>query len=818
VQSLGELLRRHRTGLGLTQAALADRAGLSEQAISVLERGTRRRPRVDTIRALTTALGLNAADAAEFMAVAGAKSHQDRAPAADTRRPAAFDSLPMPWQLPPAIPDFTGRAAQIEAVLSALRDPDGSRSGAVGLIAVTGMGGIGKTALAVRAAHRLVDSYPDGQLYLNLRGYGPGKPIATSDALGQLLRSLGLDLQLIPEGVEEAAALLRSQLAGRRMLMLLDNATDIHQVLPLLPGSPGSAAIITSRGSMAALPGARQIRLDVLSETESVDLLSGVAGLDRVAAEPRAAERLTHFAGRLPLAVRLIGARLAARPTWPIQHLVDVLQDEGRRLDCLGSDETGVRASIAGSVRFLESSDRDLDRKAARALPILSVPDGSDLHTVVAAHLLDVPVRQADVILERLVDLNLLDAAAPERYRFHDLIRAYARELADQSLTQAEQHAGLERVMRFYIGFAWACQSLTHEASQRLGLAMTRIKPVPALRDTASALRWLDDEQRNLMDRFRQASTTSLAGSALFPELALALFGYNDARSRWTEMRELSRGAVEVAEQLNLPLMAAWLEHDNAIPKVELGDFEPARAHLLKALTMFRAVSDIAGQARCCSSLSHVLERLGRTDQALSMIHQALKLSRRLDDKSVEGVTHLALGGLHNRLGDFAEADRAFAESVRLAEHSGDHRSLAKRHLNAGISHVANRRFDNAIESLLRSIEVSGRIGDGSAQAESREILTMAFAGKGEFAAAEEHARSGIQLARAYRNRLREGRLLLQLAKISAATGDSHRARKLLIEAIPTLHAAADKVEREALDLLDLLGRAESYTYRPNFA
>ncbi len=468
-ESLRELLRRYRTRASLTQAGLAERAGLSEQAVSVLERGTRSRPRIDTVRALTAALGLNAEEAEEFLAAARGKGRKVRT-APDPDVPAAVNSLPMPWQLPPAIPDFTGRSAQIEAMLSALRDPSG-RNGAVGLIAVTGMGGIGKTALAVQAAHKLVNSYPDGHLYLNLRGYGPGRPMSTGDALRQLLRSLGLDPQLIPEGVEEAAALLRSQLAGRRALLLLDNATDVRHVMPLLPGSPGSAAIITSRGSMSALSGARQIRLDALSESESAQLLSGVIGQDRVAAEPAAAESLTLLTGRLPLAVRLIGARLAARPNWPIQHLVDLLRDEGRRLDGLGPDETGVRASIASSVRFLETSDRGLDREAARALPMLSVPDGSDLLTVVAAQLLDIRVRQADSVLERLVDLNLLDSVAPERYRFHDLIRTYARELAEQSLTQAERVAGLERILRFYIGCAWTCHELTHASRARRAAA-----------------------------------------------------------------------------------------------------------------------------------------------------------------------------------------------------------------------------------------------------------------------------------------------------------------------------------------------------------
>lgn len=812
-ESLSELLRRFRIRAGLTQAALAEKAGLSEQAISVLERGTRSRPRVDTIRSLTAALDLGAADAEEFLAVARGKSSRPRPAATAPESPVATDALPMPWQLPPAVPDFTGRVAQIEAILSVLRIPPGMTSDAVGLVTVTGMGGIGKTALAVQAAHKLADSYPDGHLYLNLRGYGPGRPMTTDDALRQLLRSLGLDVQLIPEDVEEAAGLLRSQLAGRRVLMLLDNAADVPHVLPLLPGSPGSAAIVTSRGSMATLPGARQIRLDALSEIEAVALLTGVIGQARVAAEPGAAESLARFAGRLPLAVRLIGGRLAARPTWPIRHLVDLLHDEERRLDTLGSDETGVRASIASSVRFLEFSDRDLDHRAARALPLLSIPDGADLLTVVAAHLLDIPYHQADAILERLVDLNLLESVAPERYRFHDLIRTYGRELAEASLSPVERDAVLERVLRFYLGFGWACQARTHESSPRLALATIHIEPLRATADSISALRWLDDEQRNLMDRFHQAAASSLAGTALFPELALALFGYNESRSRWPEMRELSQGMVDLATKLDQPLMAAWLEHDKAIPDVETGDLEPAAEHLALALERFRSLSDVTGQARCLTSLSHVLERLGQTDKALALTNEALVLSRRLEDRSVEGVTYLALGTLHNQLGDFAAADDAFAHSFQLAQRARDRRSLAKRYLNAGISHLLSGRFDRAIESLLASEEMSGQLSDGNAQSESKEILAMAFASKGEFETAEQHLLSGLKLSKTYKNTLREGRTLLQLAKISAATGDVARAIDLTNEALVVIHNVSAKAEREGTQLLDQLTRGETYTY-----
>jgi tetratricopeptide (TPR) repeat protein len=624
--------------------------------------------------------------------------------------------------------------------------------------------------------------------------------MSTGDALRQLLRSLGLDVQLIPDGVEEAAGLLRSQLAGRRVLMLLDNAADVAHVMPLLPGSPGSAAIITSRGSLATLPGARQIRLDALSASESVELLTGVIGQSRVAAEPDAAEILASFTGRLPLAVRLIGGRLAARPAWPIQHLVNLLHDEKRRLDSLGSDDSGVRSSIASSVRFLESSDRELDREAARALPMLSVPDGSDLLTVVAAHLLDLPVRRADAILERLVDLNLLESVAPERYRFHDLIRAYAREQADLSLTPAARDAGLERILRFYAGFAWACQAKTHPASPRLALATVTFAPPPAIRDTESALSWLDAEQRNLMDRYSQATASSLSG-------------FHEARSRWVEMREMGLGAADLAERLGLRTMAAWLEHDSAIPEVENGSLEVGAARLLKALEMFRALGDRAGQARAATSATHVLGRLDRVAEALELGTEALRLSQELGEPTVEGVSYVALGGLYDRNGDYALADEAFRHGISLAERSGDLRSVGKRYLNIGFSHLLVGRSEDAIEPLHQSIEAGKRSRNDDLQSQGWQCLAAVYASQGHYGRAHECIEEGIQLVRVLGNRLREGCFLLEHGKVSAAAGDSIAAVQYLRSAVAVLQGISPHFQAAAEDLLDVVELGEKYTY-----
>ncbi|TCC09910.1 XRE family transcriptional regulator [Kribbella soli] len=811
--TLSELLRTFRIRAGLTQAALAEKAGLSEQAISVLERGTRSRPRIDTVRSLTAALALTPTEADQFLSVARGKGKQSGAP----RRPepsATADASLVPWQLPPAARDFTGRAAQLDAILSVLRNLTGT--GPVGLVAVTGMGGIGKTTLAVQAAHKLTDSYPDGHLYLNLRGYGPGDPMSVADAQRQLLRSLGADPQRVPADVEEAAGLLRSRLAGRRMLVLLDNAADASQVLPLLPGSSGSAVIITSRGSLATLPGARQIHLDALSEAESVELLSGVVGEARIAAEPQAAKSLAGISGRLPLAVRLIGGRLTARPNWPIQHLVTLLEDEERRLDSFGSDETGVRASITSSVDFLEHSERPLDREAARSLALLSIPDGSDLVVAVAASILELPAHRTEAILDRLVDLNLMEAVAPERYRFHDLIRAFGRERSDDTLDQDQRDAVLERVLRFYADFAWAVQSRSHPTSPRIAMATTPFSPLPATTSAESAAGWLDAEHRNLMDRYHQAIASGLATALIIPELTLALFGYHEYRSRWVEMGEMCRAALGVAETSGLQLMAAWLEHDSAIPEVETGSLEAAANHLLRALELFRAIPDLHGQARCCTSAAHVLGRLDRVVEAIELATEGLEISRQLADTTVEGVSYLALGGLYDRNGDYALADDAYRRGIALAEASGDLRSVAKRYLSTGFSHLLVGRTDDALEPILQGLEVARRGKNKELQSQALQHLAAVFALRGEYRKAHETVEEAIDLIRPLGNRVRLGYFTLELGRIGLAAGQFTAAARYLQDSIEILHDLSPHLEIAARELLDVARREQPqpYSYR----
>jgi transcriptional regulator with XRE-family HTH domain/tetratricopeptide (TPR) repeat protein len=795
-EDLGALLRRHRTGAGLTQAALAEKAGLSEQAVSMLERGSRRRPRVETIHALGKALGLDdAAVEALSLAARGARRAQPAASSEPTGH-----VIEVPRQLPPTLSDFTGRADELDLLRQTLTRADGA-PGTVRMVAVTGMGGVGKTALAIHAAHLAADKFPDGQLYLDLRGYGPGDVISPLEAFGQLLRSLGVDDRAIPDGVSEAAALYRSRLAELRMLILLDNANGAGQVTPLLPGAPGSAVIVTSRRALTTLPGFRQVSLAPLSEAESVELLARIAVGSQVSPQSAAARSIAQLTGHLPLAVRLIGARLAARPSWPVEYVVEQLEDEHRRLDELGTGESGVRASIAGSVEFLATSNDKLDQQAATALDLLGLPNTSDLITLTAAHLLGEPVEHTEQMLERLVDLNLLESIGPGRYRFHDLILDFARERAHQVLSEGVRTDALSRLLRLYTGVAWKCQQFTHPNSHRLPLASPLPASLPDFPDAQGALNWLDKESPNLVELFRQANRLDALRS-LIPELALAMFGYYESRNRWSEMRAADIAGREIAGELGFARIAAWLEHDLAIPAVEHGNFELARTHMLTSLEMFRAISDLPGEGRCLSSLSFVHSLMARFDEALTWAEESLRHSRQVGDELLEGLSHLALGKLHALRGEADLAKQFFDLTILQAEQSGNLRSLAKRHLTAGQSYMSAGRDDLAVPAILAGLAIFDRLGFGNPQAEAHQFLATIYLKAGRLSEAAAQAKMGLSLARTYTDRQREGLILIELGRIRAAQHDITTARSLWHQAAVLLHPILPKDEATALQLL----------------
>src|SRR6201996_1828039 len=420
----GAWLRDQRGACGLTQEDLAERSGVSVRAIADLERGRTRKPYPSSVRALVAALGLPEAAGNDLVA-----RHRTGDDTADNAAGAAGGE-DVPRQLPTRVPHFAGRASEL-TLLDGLLDEAASDqvTGATGVVisAIGGTAGVGKTALALHWAHRVAHRFPDGQLYANLRGFdaGNGKPADPADVLRGFLDALSVHPEQLPADVEGLAGLYRSVLAGRRMLVLLDNAADVAQVRPLLPASPECLVIVTSRRDLAALAareGAQLLQLDVLTEQEANELLVTRLGKDRAAQEPWAVTQLATLCARLPLALSVVVARAAAAPKLPLSSLAAELTELGR-LDALDAGDPAANVRIVLSLSY-----RHLPETAARMFRLLGLHPGPDISAAAAASLAGVPVAAARVALRDLTRASLLMEVAPGRFAFHDLLRSYAAE------------------------------------------------------------------------------------------------------------------------------------------------------------------------------------------------------------------------------------------------------------------------------------------------------------------------------------------------------------------------------------------------------
>jgi DNA-binding SARP family transcriptional activator len=554
----------------------------------------------------------------------------------------AAPRMPVPQQLPTDADGFTGREAALATIAELFGEADASARQSVRICAIAGMAGVGKTALAVNAAGRLAERFGDGQLYVDLHGATAGlRPLPPLEVLGRFLRALGTDPAAVPSGLEEAAALFRSLVAGRRLLVVLDDAADAAQVRPLLPASPGCGALVTSRRVLASLAGAQHVQLDVLTEPEAVELLGRLAGPQRLAAEPDAAAAVARLCGHLPLALRIAAARLAARPAWPVAALAQRLADARGRLDELELADLGVRASFQVSYQQLSDSPDALDRAAADAFALLGLPDGPELATPAAARLLDVGEQAAGRALERLADAHLLETPATGRYRLHDLLRLYARELA-QHHPLPERAAAMGRAMGFYAATTWHSLQLLRPGDHRLARADDRWrKDALAFADAQAALAWLEAERPNLLTAVEQAATCPGAPAELAIQLAHALFGYFWARNYWDDLVQVNQTALRVARQLGDRGAEAQALNDLGIVHRCQGRFEQAVGCQQQSLAVFRELGMAQGQAESLRELGETLRAVGQPEQARAHWHQALTIFEHLGTADADQVRAL---------------------------------------------------------------------------------------------------------------------------------------------------------------------------------
>ena len=417
-----------------------------------------------------------------------------------------------PAQLPADIADFTGRDEQVKRLSDLLSGPGpGGDPGAVRIAVVAGAGGLGKTSLAVHAAHRVRRRFPDGQLYVDLLG-ATAAPLPPGDVLARFLRDLGVDGRDIPVDEDERAARYRTTLARRRMLVVLDNARDAAQVRPLLPGSASSAVLVTTRSRMPDLASTKLVDLHVLDDDEALKLFVKVVGEERAAAEPEATAELLDACAGLPLAIRICAARLVTRSGWTIRAMAGRLHDEHRRLDEMRAGDLAVRASFEVSFTSLPPSTDKQGIDPARAFCLLGLWQGPSISSAAAAALFDVPEYSAEDALEVLVDTHLLESVATDRYRFHDLLRVYAAERAADDLLAAERDAALIRLLTWYMRTADAAATAVAPRRYNIPLEAAEDDVPPLSFATAEeALAWYDGERANLVAATRQAAQAGLA-------------------------------------------------------------------------------------------------------------------------------------------------------------------------------------------------------------------------------------------------------------------------------------------------------------------
>ncbi|MBM7173547.1 winged helix-turn-helix domain-containing protein, partial [Streptomyces sp. G44] len=593
-------------------------------------------------------------------------------PLAAQARPAQALPAQTPAQLLPDVPDFAGRETEVGLLKETLR---GAVTGsAMAVATLTGLGGVGKTALAVHVAHALREDFPDGQLYVDLRGADPAPGVDSGSALTGFLRALGVSESAVPDGLDQQTALYRSLLAGRRVLVLLDNARDTAQVRPLLPGTPGCAVLVTSRSRTITLSGARLVDVETMDEREALGLLSAMIGGDRVAAEPAAARELVATCGGLPLAVRIAAARLAARPGRSVADLAARLRDEHRRLDELRVDDLGVEATFRLGY---EALDADL----ARAFRMVSLCYMPSFCRGAAGALLDVPDEVAETAVERLVDAGLMELHGEDRYRFHDLVRLFARRRCERHESPRERADARLRFLDYVLATVVTAVRHLKPHSVLPALLHRPASPGKDLPDEAAARDWLvvahtrlyaaaENALRHIPDAARDDGG---APSGLRPtvDLLIAWSHLLVGTARHRDLEPLAELALDIARRHGDDLAAARALRLLGAPHYGTETFGRAERTLRESLRLAATAGDPLVGAEGTHELGIVLMGTGRPEAALEQLRLAYARFGALGGHSdrIRVLSHMAR--VHVSLGRWAEADTALTEAVRQARQAG---------------------------------------------------------------------------------------------------------------------------------------------------
>ena len=673
---------------------------------------------------------------------------------------AAGDAVPAPRQLPVHTRFFVGRGHELE-VLAELLDSASVGGGAVVISAVDGAAGIGKTTLALHWAARHGDRFPDGQLYVDLRGFGPsGGPVDPGEALRGVLGALGVARERMPSTVDELIGLYRRSTADRRILVVLDNACDSEQVRPLLPSGPGCFTVVTSRRRLDGLivrEGARPLALGVLADADAFALLRRQLGADRVAAEPEAARDVVVHCGGLPLALAVVAARAAAHPDFPLRALADELANERTRLDALdtGDEAVSVKAVISWSCERLTPAAR-------RLFELLGLHPGPEVSVPAAASLAGVTVREARACLRELSGMNLLVEHRPSRFSLHDLVHTYAREVVAERVDAPARRTAAHRLLDHYL------HTVKEVESVRAPYRDTDTPVHPPLPDVVvtgaadhdDALAWLELEKATVFGMVEHASRHGFDDHTW--RLTAWLTSFCGRRGYWQEALRCHRSALDAARRLGDEVALMTVHRGLGRLHVVLGRFDEAESHFERALASARATGDRRGQANLHGDLGVLHEDDGKHGEALRHAQQALEIADELGDAVLYRRTLNSVGWLHALL--------------------GDHRT--------------------ALDHCLRALALHRETGDVSGEAVVWDSLGYVHHHLGHLADAVRSYDIALTMYRAIGDRYEEALTLDRLGDTLAAAGDRDGALRMWSDAVVVLddlgHGAADRVRAKA--------------------
>jgi DNA-binding SARP family transcriptional activator len=625
---------------------------------------------------------------------------------------------PVPAQLPHGTADFTGRAAEL-ARLDTVLAAAGGQPSAVVISAVSGTAGVGKTALAVHWAHQIAEKFGDGQLYVNLRGFDPtGSVMDPAEAIRGFLDAFGVPPQRIPANLDAQAGLYRSLLAGKRVLVVLDNARDAEQVRPLLPGAPGCLALVTSRNQLPGLiaaEGAQPLALDLLPAAEATQLLARRLGQNRVATEPHAVEDIITLCARLPLALTIVAARAAIHPRFDLAVLAGELRDARGGLDAFTGEDPATDARAVFSW-----SHQRLTADAARLFRLLGLHPGPDLATPAAASLAGIPVVQVRPVLAELTRAHLITERTPGRFAFHDLLRAYATELAHTHHTDTDRHAAIHRVLDHYLHTAHTAALLFYPRSDLFTPAPPQAgATLESLVDYGQAMTWFTAEHPVLLAAVDQAASTGFDTHTW--QLAAVLATFLDFQGHWHDELVTLNAALDAAGRLaDLPVQA-HVHRGLAVVTGNLGRDDDARTHLGRALDLYERLGDHTGQAYTLLGLRQVLERQGRHREALSQANHALDLFLAADNRMGQILALAAVGWCHARLGDHQQAITYCQRSLERRRQAEDPYSEAATWYALGYAHHHLGHHTQAIACYQHALDLFREFGVRYGEA---EVLT----------------------------------------------------------------------------------------------